>query len=70
MNYALLLLLILAVVILVFNRWVFEMERKRRRDYYRDEYHKSNAWKRKRYVVPCQDSLHAQPAILQIIDFP
>jgi 5-methylcytosine-specific restriction endonuclease McrA len=53
-------LLIIAVVILVLdlvlNRWAFEMKRKRRRDYYRDEYLKSDAWKRKRYVVLKRDS--------------
>ena len=52
--------LIIALVILVFNlvfdRWVFEMRRKRRRDYYRDEYLKSDAWKRKRYVVLKRDN--------------
>ena len=53
-------LLILALVIfvldLVLNRWVFEMKRKRRRDNYRDEYLKSDAWKRKRYVVLKRDN--------------
>ena len=52
--------LIIALVILVFNlvfdRWVFEMRRKRRRDYYRDEYLKSDVWKRKRYVVLKRDN--------------
>ena len=50
------LLLILAVVILVFKRWNFEMKRKRRRDYYQDEYLKSDAWKRKHYVVLRRDN--------------
>jgi hypothetical protein len=56
MSYQILLLLILAVVMLAFNCWVFEMKRKRRRDYYRDEYLKSDAWKRKRYVVLKRDN--------------
>ena len=56
MNYAILLVLILAVVIFVLDRWVFEMNRKRRRDYYRDEYLKSDAWRRKRYVVLKRDN--------------
>lgn len=43
MNYQILLLLIVAVVVMVFNRWVFEIKRKRRRDYYREEYLKSDA---------------------------
>jgi len=56
MNYQILFLLILAVVMLAFNRWVFEMKRKRRRDYYTDEYLKSDAWKRKRYIVLKRDN--------------
>jgi 5-methylcytosine-specific restriction endonuclease McrA len=56
MNYQILLLLILAIVILAFNHWVFEMKRKRRRDYYRNEYLKSDAWQRKRYVVLKRDN--------------
>jgi 5-methylcytosine-specific restriction endonuclease McrA len=48
-------LIILVVVILVLNRWNFESNRKRRRDYYRDVYLKSDAWKRKRYVVLKRD---------------
>ena len=51
MNYQVLLLLIVALAVIAFNRWVFEIKRKRRRDYYRDEYLMSDAWKRKRYVV-------------------
>ncbi len=51
-----LLILILAIVIAVFDSWVFEMKRKRRRDYYRDEYLKSDAWRRKRYVVLKRDN--------------
>jgi 5-methylcytosine-specific restriction endonuclease McrA len=51
-----LLLLIAAIVIWVFNTWMFEMKRKRRRDYYRNEYLKSDAWKRKRYVVLKRDN--------------
>ncbi len=56
MNYQILLLLILAVIIWVFNRWEFEEKRKGRRDYYRNEYLKSDAWKRKRYVVLKRDN--------------
>jgi hypothetical protein len=56
MNYQALLLLIVVIVVIVFNRWVFEIKRKRRRDYYRDEYLKSDAWKRKRYVVLRRDN--------------
>ena len=56
MNYQALLLLILVVAVLAFRRWTFEMKRKRRRAYYRDVYLKSEAWKRKRYVVLKRDN--------------
>jgi 5-methylcytosine-specific restriction endonuclease McrA len=56
MNYQILLLLILAIVAVAFNRWEFEKKRKRRRDYYRNEYLKSDAWERKRYVVLKRDN--------------
>ncbi len=38
------------------KRWVFEIKRMRRRNYYRDKYLKSNDWKRKRYVVLKRDN--------------
>ena len=56
MNYQILLLLIFVIILLVFRRWVFEVKRKRRRDYYRNEYLKSDAWERKRYVVLKRDN--------------
>ena len=56
MNFPILLILILAIVVSVFNSWKFETKRKSRRDYYRDEYLKSDAWKRKRYVVLRRDN--------------
>ena len=34
----------------------FERKRRRRRDYYRNDYLKSDAWKRKRYVVLKRDN--------------
>jgi len=49
-------LIILVVVVLLVRRWNFERNRKRRRDYYRDVYLKSEAWKRKRYVVLRRDN--------------
>src|SRR5688572_8274333 len=49
-------LLIVVVVVILLKRWVFEIKRKRRRDYYRDEYLKSDDWKRKRYVVLKRDN--------------
>jgi 5-methylcytosine-specific restriction endonuclease McrA len=50
------LLLIIAVVLFVFKRWQFETKRKHRRDYYRNDYLKSDAWSRKRYVVLKRDN--------------
>ena len=46
-------LLIIAIIILIalFNQWVFNTRRKRRRNYYRNVYLKSDDWRRKRYVV-------------------
>src|SRR5271154_3838346 len=37
-------------------RWLFQSKRERRRDYYRNEYLKSDAWSRKRYVVLRRDN--------------
>jgi len=56
MIFPILLILILSILIYIFNRWKFEKKRKRRRDYYRNEYLKSDAWKRKRYVVLKRDN--------------
>lgn len=58
MDFQLIIFLILAVVLWVFKRFVFDMKRKRRRDYYRNTYLKSDAWKRKRYVVLKRDNWH------------
>lgn len=52
---ALVLILVMAAIA-VFNRWLFEVRRKRRREYYRNEYLKSEAWQRKRYVVLKRDN--------------
>jgi len=51
-------LLIIGVIIVIalFNRWVFNIRRKRRRDYYRNVYLKSDEWRRKRYVVLKRDN--------------
>lgn len=45
-----------AITIAAFKRWRFEVERKRRRDYYRNGYLKSDEWQRKRYVVLKRDN--------------
>ncbi len=40
----------------IFKRLVFDFKRKRRRNFYRNTYLKSDAWKRKRYVVLKRDN--------------
>jgi len=40
----------------LFRRWIFNRRRKKRRDYYRNVYLKSDAWQRKRYVVLRRDN--------------
>lgn len=52
-------LLILIIVIISFfliKYLIFEIKRKRRRDYYRNVYLKSEEWNRKRYVVLKRDN--------------
>lgn len=44
------------VVALVIPRLIFNYNRKRRREYYRNVYLKSDEWKRKRYVVLKRDN--------------
>ena len=40
----------------LFKQLIFESKRKKRRDYYRNVYLKSDAWRRKRYVVLKRDN--------------
>ncbi|MSP57849.1 MAG: hypothetical protein EXR17_03205 [Flavobacteriaceae bacterium] len=56
MNFQVLIILIVAIAVAVFNRWLFKIKRKQRIDYYRNDYLKSEAWKRKRYVVLKRDN--------------
>jgi len=49
-------ILIIALLLFAGKQWIFEINRKRRRDYYRDTYLKSDAWQRKRYVVLKRDN--------------
>lgn len=57
MNFwILLLLLFISGAIPVFRWWLFEEKRKRRPEYYNNEYLKSDAWSRKRYVVLKRDN--------------
>jgi hypothetical protein len=51
-----LLLILLGIVIFAFKQLAFEHKRKQRRDYYRNDYLKSDEWKRKRYVVLKRDN--------------
>jgi len=56
MNFQILIILIIGIAGVVLNHWLFEAERKQRREYYRNDYLKSEAWKRKRYVVLKRDN--------------
>jgi 5-methylcytosine-specific restriction endonuclease McrA len=56
MTFQILLLLIIVIAISIIKGWVFETKRKQRREYYRNDYLKSEAWKRKRYVVLKRDN--------------
>ncbi len=49
------LLLVFAILASLWKNYVFNRNRIRRRDYYRNVYLKSDAWKRKRYVVLKRD---------------
>lgn len=40
----------------LFKQWLFDIKRKRRRDYYRDVYLNSDEWQRKRYLVLKRDN--------------
>jgi 5-methylcytosine-specific restriction endonuclease McrA len=46
-----LLIIVIGIAIFVFKQWLFDIDRKKRRDYYRNVYLKSDEWQRKRYVV-------------------
>ncbi len=51
-----LLLILWGIAIFAFKQLVFEHKHKQRRDYYRNDYLKSDAWKKKRYVVLKRDN--------------
>ncbi len=51
-----LLLLILLLVVYGLREFSFQRERQQRRDYYRNHYLKSEAWKRKRFIVLKRDN--------------
>lgn len=49
-------LLVFLVIAFAISRLIFNIKRKWRRDYYRNDYLKSDAWQRKRYVVLRRDN--------------
>lgn len=49
-------ILFAGIAIFLFKHWLFDVRRKRRRDYYRNVYLKSDEWQRKRYVVLERDN--------------
>lgn len=51
-----LLIIAIGIAIYLFKWWLFDIKRKKRRDYYRNVYLKSDEWERKRYVVFKRDS--------------
>ena len=51
-----LLLILFVIVIFAFKQFIFERQRKQRRDFYRNDYLKSDEWNRKRYVVLKRDN--------------
>lgn len=53
---AIVFILFLGLAFWLFKQWMFETQRKNRRDYYRNVYLKSDAWQRKRYVVLKRDN--------------
>jgi 5-methylcytosine-specific restriction endonuclease McrA len=55
-EYQILIIAIIIVVIALVKRWAFNRARKRRREYYLNVYLKSDAWRRKRYVVLKRDN--------------
>jgi len=56
MNLGSVLILLVAAAVWIFKRWLFDMKRQRRREYYHNEYLKSDDWERKRYIVLKRDN--------------
>lgn len=56
MGFKFVFLIVAAIAVWIYKNWLFNLKRKRRRDYYRNEYLKSDEWKRKRYVVLRRDN--------------
>ena len=51
--------ILIFIGLVLFKRWSFNINRKRRKEYYR-QYLKTDAWKRKRYVVLKRDNWTCQ----------
>ncbi|HAV24671.1 MAG TPA: hypothetical protein DCX01_00700 [Bacteroidetes bacterium] len=56
MSVEVLLIIVIGITLFVLKQWLFNVKRKRRREYYRNVYLKSDEWKRKRYVVLKRDN--------------
>jgi len=56
LDYDVILILIVGIVAWLIKQLIFNYKREQRRDYYRHVYLKSDAWKRKRYVVLKRDN--------------
>jgi 5-methylcytosine-specific restriction endonuclease McrA len=56
MKFQILALVVAAIAIWVFKRLMFELDRRQRRNYYRNTYLKSDDWQRKRHVVLKRDN--------------
>lgn len=56
MDFGIIVILIVGIVGWLIERWFFNWKRSSRRNYYRNVYLKSDAWKRKRYVVLKRDN--------------
>lgn len=51
-----LIIIVVGIALSVIKWWLFDIKRKKRRDYYRNVYLKSDEWQRKRYVVFKRDN--------------
>ena len=56
MDPKIILILIVGIVAWLIKQLTFDWKRRRRRNYYRNVYLKSDAWKRKRFVVLKRDN--------------
>ncbi len=56
MDFTVLLVILFLIGGWLIDKWIFNLKRKRRRDYYRNVYLKSDEWRRKRYVVLKRDN--------------